>query len=161
MHQSDVDPPPYDLHYAEKYNEAMGLNNEPRPHQPTNNQQHQTNENTVYGPSRSFSSFQMEPEAPTLKPKDHLVFSIISLIFLNLIAGIIALVFSVKTRRAWRRQRYQDAREYSKMSFIFNIIAVVLGLMFYIFLIIYFSWRLSDDSSNRKDPPMYIVYDGY
>lgn len=60
--------------------------------------------------------------------KDYLAWSILNLICCNLIFGIVAVVFSSKTRDAVRRGDCTSAAQYSRTTFIFNVTALVLGI---------------------------------
>ncbi|XP_040182741.1 uncharacterized protein LOC120915964 isoform X2 [Rana temporaria] len=59
---------------------------------------------------------------------DYLAWSILNLIFCNLILGILAVVFSSKTRDAARRGDSTSAASHSRTTFSFNVAALVLGL---------------------------------
>ncbi|XP_077312538.1 uncharacterized protein LOC143933499 [Lithobates pipiens] len=60
--------------------------------------------------------------------KDYLAWSVLNLIFCNLIFGIVAVVFSSKTRDAVRRGDSFAAGSYSRTTFSFNVAALVLGI---------------------------------
>ncbi|XP_077312537.1 uncharacterized protein LOC143933498 [Lithobates pipiens] len=64
--------------------------------------------------------------------KDYLAWSVVNLIFFNLILGIVALVFSHKTRDAVRRGDSFAAGSYSRTAFSLNVSALVLGIIAHI-----------------------------
>ncbi|XP_073457724.1 interferon-induced transmembrane protein 1-like [Aquarana catesbeiana] len=76
---------------------------------------------------------------PQLAYRDYLGWSVVNLIFFNLILGIVALVFSHKTRDAVRRGDSFAAGSYSRTAFSLNVAALVLGIISHITWI---SWTI-------------------
>lgn len=68
--------------------------------------------------------------------KDFFLFSIFNILCCNVCLGIPALVYSVKTREANKHGRYQDASASSRLSKIFNIYSVLVGLLILALIII-------------------------
>ena len=68
-------------------------------------------------------------------PSDYLIWSIINTVFFSLIFGLIALVFSVKTRNRIRENLLPEARTSSKNAFILNLIATIFGIFSWIILL--------------------------
>ncbi|XP_025109783.1 uncharacterized protein LOC112573532 [Pomacea canaliculata] len=60
---------------------------------------------------------------------DYLCLAIFSCIFLNLILGIIAIVFSYKTRKANQREDYETANKNSKTTLYVIIAAAIVGVI--------------------------------
>jgi hypothetical protein len=63
------------------------------------------------------------------QPKDHLVFSIITLICCNFLIGALATLFSVKSRSSWRSNNALDAKKFSSWALYANIFALILGAL--------------------------------
>ena len=76
------------------------------------------------------------------KPKDYLCFSIFTLIACNLILGIIAVVFSVLSRNAYRDQQIEDARSKGKVAFILNVVALIIGIITWIVAVALIIWYI-------------------
>jgi hypothetical protein len=70
------------------------------------------------------------------KPRDYLIWSILNLLFGNLIFGLIALFYSIKTRNKVRDQMLGEAQITSKRALIFNIIATITMIFAYILIIV-------------------------
>lgn len=65
----------------------------------------------------------------TTQPKHYLIWSIINIIFFNTILGIIALVFSIKTRKKIKANKIVEAKANSKVAKILNIVSTSLGVV--------------------------------
>lgn len=77
----------------------------------------------------------MESSAP--RPKDHLVWSIFNIIYMNLCClGCLALIFSVKSRDQKVLGDMERARHYSLVSKILNITTVILHILAVIVIVI-------------------------
>jgi hypothetical protein len=76
------------------------------------------------------------------KPKDHLIFSILTMILCQFIFGGIALLFSIMSRNRWRENNVIDATKFSQFSFIMNIVALVAGSLTWITVIVITIWRI-------------------
>jgi hypothetical protein len=72
-------------------------------------------------------------------PSDYLIWSIINTIFFSLIFGLIALIFSIKTRNRIRENLLPEARSSSKNAFILNLMATIFGIFTWILGIILLS----------------------
>ena len=73
-------------------------------------------------------------DQPTLINDQHvhqsyLIWSVLNSLFLSLMCGIVALVFSIKTRRKLKDKLYAEAGVCSKYALVFNIVGVCVGLM--------------------------------
>jgi hypothetical protein len=77
---------------------------------------------------------QLNPPAPKY-PNDYLKFSIVNLIFCNILLGIISMIFSLKTRENNVKLDIKKAIKYSKLALIFNVITLITGILTYIFFI--------------------------
>ncbi|KAM5132541.1 uncharacterized protein ACMZJ9_019325 [Mantella aurantiaca] len=64
--------------------------------------------------------------------KDYLAWSIASLILCNIIFGIVAVIFSCKTRNARRSGDLVSAASHSRKAFIFNMTALILGIILHV-----------------------------
>ncbi|PVD23481.1 hypothetical protein C0Q70_16753 [Pomacea canaliculata] len=69
------------------------------------------------------------PETWQEPADDYLCLAIFSCIFLNLILGIIAIVFSYKTRKANQREDYETANKNSKTTLYVIIAAAIVGVI--------------------------------
>ena len=65
-------------------------------------------------------------------PDHYLVWSIINIIFFNIILGSIAVAFSVSTRRRIRRNLLPEAHISSRNAFILNLVTTCFGLFFWV-----------------------------
>jgi hypothetical protein len=72
-----------------------------------------------------------------LLPKDYFIWSIVNLLFGNIIFGITGLIFSLQTRNYIRSNNYEEARINSKRSFWFNLIGSILTVIIWILAIIF------------------------
>lgn len=72
---------------------------------------------------------QAPPGPNDQKIDDYMVFSILNLIFCNLILGIIAVIYSSKTKTANQQGQQTDAKNFSKIAKRINIISLVLGIV--------------------------------
>ncbi|XP_040182739.1 interferon-induced transmembrane protein 1-like [Rana temporaria] len=91
--------------------------------------------------------------------KDYLAWSVVNLIFFNLIFGIVALVYSHKTRDAVRRGDSFAAGSYSRTAFSLNVTALVLGIIAHICWI---SWVIYGSVTNPYKYNYSYYYDnGY
>ena len=77
-------------------------------------------------------------EQPSLirRPRDYLIWSILNILFGNLIFGLVALYFSVKTRNKVRDQMLDAAQKNSRRALIFNIIASISMIIVWIIVIV-------------------------
>jgi hypothetical protein len=66
---------------------------------------------------------------PQKPPHDYLVWSVANLVFCNLLFGIAALVFSLKTRSSVRNNYLAKAYASSRTAFALNLIATIFGLI--------------------------------
>ena len=66
------------------------------------------------------------------KPRDYLVWSILSTIFCCLPLGIAGIVFSVKTRDANNLGDFNTAIKNHKRTFLFNVLALVTGVIIFL-----------------------------
>ncbi|KAM3921166.1 dispanin subfamily A member 2b-like [Leptodactylus fuscus] len=91
----------------------------------------------MYQPTSSVVTEQPGPyRAPQ---KDYLVWSILNLICCCLPLGIVALIYSIKTRDATHQNDTFSAGKHSRTAFKLNISATVIGIILnIIFMIIYF-----------------------
>lgn len=93
---------------------------------------------------------------PIYKPRNYLVWSILNAIFCSLPFGIAAIVFSSMTRDANDIGDFNAASKNSKRALIFNVIALVIGLISFILLFIFIviliigSYYASDKTSNNS-----------
>ncbi|KAG9465987.1 hypothetical protein GDO78_017386 [Eleutherodactylus coqui] len=72
---------------------------------------------------------------------DYMCWSIVSLLCCCLPIGVAALIFSCKTQDANARQDLNSARSYSSTARTLNLIAVVLGVLSYIFISVFMFMR--------------------
>ncbi|XP_043938610.1 dispanin subfamily A member 2b-like [Protopterus annectens] len=78
-------------------------------------------------------------ESSTPPPKDHLVWSIFNMIYMNLCClGCIALIFSVKSRDSKVLGDMEEARHYSRVSKILNITTVFLYILSAVMIAVFF-----------------------
>ena len=70
------------------------------------------------------------------RPRDYLILSILNILFGNLIFGLIALYFSIKTRNNVRGQMLEAAQRTSRKALIFNIIASISMIIVWIIVIV-------------------------
>jgi hypothetical protein len=70
------------------------------------------------------------------KPRDYLIWSILNILFGNLIFGLIALFYSIKTRDNIRDQLIQGAQRTSKKALVFNIVGTLSMVIIWIIIII-------------------------
>ena len=81
---------------------------------------------------------QQQQQQPTIImrniiPDHYLVWSIINIIFFNIILGSIVVAFSVSTRRRIKRNLLPEAHMSSKNGFILNLVTTCFGLGFYVY----------------------------
>ncbi|KAM5132233.1 interferon-induced transmembrane protein 1-like [Mantella aurantiaca] len=90
--------------------------------------------------------------------KDYMAWSVVNLIFFNLIFGIVAVVFSAKTRDSVRHRDFTSAASNSHIAFSLNITALVLGLITHICWI---SWLIYYSVTYSKSYSSYYYNYGY
>jgi hypothetical protein len=73
------------------------------------------------------------------KPNDFLILSVINILCLSPLFGLIALVYSIKSRDSYHLRRYDAAKRYSKRALIFNFVGIVFIFVNLILLFIYSS----------------------
>ncbi len=95
--------------------------------QETRYQQHQPQPQQQQQPSIIFRN---------IIPDHYLAWSIINIIFFNIILGSIAVAFSVSTRRRIRRNLLPEAHMSSRNAFILNLVTTCFGLFFYVYITI-------------------------
>ncbi|XP_069803826.1 dispanin subfamily A member 2b-like [Dendropsophus ebraccatus] len=92
----------------------------------------------MYQPASNVVTMQPAPYQPPPQ-KDYLVWSVLNLICCCLPLGIVALIFSIKTRDATRQNNATLAAKHSHTAKALNISATVIGVVLtVIFLVIYF-----------------------
>jgi hypothetical protein len=69
-------------------------------------------------------------------PHDLLGWSIVNTLFFNIFLGIVAIVFSVLTRRHVNKNKLAEAYQSSQFAFKVNLVATTLGSIFWIIAII-------------------------
>lgn len=71
---------------------------------------------------------------------DYLLWSILNLIFCSLTFGGFAFYYSIRTRDNKRKnESLQQAVSYSKKAFVFNVVATLTGIVFLLFLSLFFA----------------------
>jgi uncharacterized membrane protein len=101
---------------------------------------------------------------PYKQPKSYLIISILNTFFCSscICLGILAIIFSVKTREANKYGNHIDAEKYSKKARNFNILAFLLGICFFIIYIIltivkaYFTIQEQYYGNSSTDRPSYM-----
>lgn len=88
-----------------------------------------------FGPSPQYGG------APSTKPSNYLVWSILTTLFCCLPLGIVAIIQSTKVDSLWTTGQYGAARKASEDAKKWNIIglvlAVVLGIGYFVFIMVF------------------------
>lgn len=90
--------------------------------------------------------------------RDYLPWSIVNLIFCCFIFGIVALIYSIKTRSAIKQRNWELAMKRSRMSLRFNVSAFILACCFAVIAAVY---RLCFYSSSSYNGYSSSSYNGY
>ena len=104
------------------------------------NNQSFTSQSTTYG---NQMIRQEDSDINMNKPDDFYAWSLVNAIFFNLFIGIVAVIFSVMTRNRNLKNQLILANQTSKYAFILNLVATVIGSIYWItgLIIIIFAAR--------------------
>jgi hypothetical protein len=96
---------------------------------PPQQQQQQQEKFLVQQPQQQY--YIQQPVSIGPPPRDYLILSIVSVFVCSCTVGLLALLFSVKTRHAWAEGNVTDAFKFSKWSKLANIASWVIGMSLY------------------------------
>ena len=105
------------------------------------NNQSFTSQSTNYG---NQMIRQEDSDINMNKPDDFYAWSLVNAIFFNLFIGIVAVIFSVMTRNRNLKNQLILANQTSKYAFILNLVATVIGSIYWItgLIIVIFATRV-------------------
>lgn len=100
--------------------------------------------------------FNTQTSFPTISRselKDHIIWSIISVMFFSVLFGGLAIIHSVKTRHRIKEKMFQKARTNSQKAFLFNLASLIIGSLATIITIIILIFV----ERSRTDAGIFIV----
>ena len=81
-------------------------------------------------PTKPFVSMELDETQSIVEVKTHQCWSILNIFCCNLLLGIVAFVYSTKTRIFKKQGKLHDALIFSKEARRWNIVATILGMVF-------------------------------
>jgi hypothetical protein len=100
--------------------------------------------------------FNTQTSYPTISRselKDHMIWSILSLLFFSVLFGGLAIIHSIKTRHRIEEKLFQKARSNSRKAFLFNLASLIIGSLATVLTII----LLILVERSRTDAGIFIV----
>ena len=82
------------------------------------------------------------------RPNDLLVWSILSTIFCCLPTGIVAIVYSSRVNSLWDLGRHNEAIDAARKAKTWNIVGLVIGLVFLLLWVVYMVFAISVINAN-------------
>ena len=91
---------------------------------------------------------QTQPADPGTKPDNHLVWSIITILFCCMPLGVYALILGNDVNNLWNAGRYAEARDKADKSKKMNLIGLIIGgigwFIYVIYMVVVMGFALAD-----------------